>query len=158
MKNTRTSSLTYLNIFYTCIEQFYTCSSSVLGRNDLLKKPPPEVLNEKSFSEKFPNIHMKTPELESLFSNLKKKFLKNLKTLKEKLQHRCFLVNITKFLRVPILINICEQLFLLLFIIFYYFFCYYLVSSSFSVYSFSTFLNIESFMDLTHFVKYRNFT
>ena len=31
-------------------------------------------------------------------------------TEKKRLQHRCFLVNIAKFLRSPILKNICEQL------------------------------------------------
>ena len=35
--------------------------------------------------------------------------------IKKRLQHRCFLVNIAKFLRTPILKNICEQLVLRVF-------------------------------------------
>ena len=32
--------------------------------------------------------------------------------IKKRLQHRCFPVNITKFLRIPILKNICQRLLL----------------------------------------------
>ena len=45
---------------------------------------------------------MKTPVVQSLFNNV----------FKKRLQHRCFAVKIAKFLRTPILKNICEQLLL----------------------------------------------
>ena len=53
----------------------------------------------KSCSEKFCNIHRKAPVLEFLFN-------------KKRLQRRCFSVNITKFLRTPILNNICKRMLL----------------------------------------------
>ena len=49
---------------------------------------------------KLPNIHWKPSVLESL--------------IKRRVQHRCFLMNIAKFLKAPILTNICERLFLVL--------------------------------------------
>ena len=55
--------------------------------------------SQKSCSQKFCNIHWKTPVLASLFN-------------KKRLQHRCFSINIAKFLRTPTLKNICEQLLL----------------------------------------------
>ena len=45
---------------------------------------------------KFRKFYRKTPVLESLF-------------IKKRLQHRCFLVKFAKFLRTPILKNICER-------------------------------------------------
>ena len=47
---------------------------------------------------------MKTPVLESLFNKVA--------GLKKRLQHKCFPVNIVKFLKTPILKNIYERLLL----------------------------------------------
>ena len=62
-------------------------SSEAATRGVLLKKL---LLENLQYSQE-------TPVLESLF-------------YEKRLQHRCFLVNIAKFLRTPILKNICEQL------------------------------------------------
>ena len=51
---------------------------------------------------KFRNIHRKTPVLESLFNKVEGLYFR--------LQNRCFPLNIVKFLRTPILKNICELL------------------------------------------------
>ena len=59
---------------------------------------------KKSCSKEFRNIYRKTPVLEFLFNKVA--------GLKDRLQHRSFPVNIAKFLRTPILKNICEQLLL----------------------------------------------
>ena len=62
-------------------------------------------------SLEFRIIHRKTPLLESLFdkaSALQPSFIK------ERLQHRCFPENIAKFLKTPVLKNICERLLLLI--------------------------------------------
>ena len=53
---------------------------------------------------------METPVLESPFNRLAG--LKTYNFLKNGIQHRCFPVNIAKFLRTLILTKICEQLFL----------------------------------------------
>ena len=58
---------------------------------------------QNSCSQKFRNIHRKTLVLESLFD--KETFV-----IKKKLQHRCFPVNITKFLRTPFSQNISGRL------------------------------------------------
>ena len=52
----------------------------------------------------------KTPVLESSFNRLAR--FKTSNFLKKRLQHRCFPVNIAKFLRTVILMKICEQLLL----------------------------------------------
>ena len=52
----------------------------------------------------------KTPVLESPFNRLAG--FKTCNLFKKRLRHRCFPVNIAKFLRTLILIKICEQLFL----------------------------------------------
>ena len=57
---------------------------------------------------KFCNIYRKTPVLESLFDEVAG--LKTCNFIKKRLQHRCFSVNILKFLRTPILKNICQRL------------------------------------------------
>ena len=62
------------------------------------QKHPPEVFYENNCSSKFRNIHRKTPVLESLF--------------KKRLQRRFFSANIAKFIRTPIMKNICERLLL----------------------------------------------
>ena len=53
---------------------------------------------------------METPVLECLFN--KAAALQVCNFIEKKLQHRCFPVIITKFLRIPILKNICERLLL----------------------------------------------
>ena len=53
---------------------------------------------------------METPVLESLFN--KAGGLQVCNFIKKRLQHRCFPVIIAKFLRIPILKNICERLLL----------------------------------------------
>ena len=79
------------------------------------------IFNEKLFSifplitiknimAQFRNISRKTIVLESLFD--KSACLKACNFIKKRLQHRYFPVNITKFLRAPILNNICERLLL----------------------------------------------
>ena len=54
------------------------------------------------------NIHRKTPVLESLFDRVVG--LQACNFIKKRHQHRCFSVNIVKFLRTLILKNTCEQL------------------------------------------------
>ena len=56
------------------------------------------------------NIHRKTPVLEPPFDRLAG--FKTCDFLKKGLQHRCFPVNIAKFLRALIFMKICEQLLL----------------------------------------------
>ena len=58
----------------------------------------------------YENIHMETPVLESLFN--KAPGLQVCKHIKKRLQHRYFPAIIAKFLRRPILKNICERLLL----------------------------------------------
>ena len=53
---------------------------------------------------------MKTPVLESLFNRFAG--FNTFNFLKKRLRHRCFPVNIAKFLRTLILMKICEQLLL----------------------------------------------
>ena len=59
-----------------------------------LFKQPPKVLYKHSYSSKFRNNQRKTPALVSLFNKVADL---------ESLQHRCFAVNIVKFLRIPFL-------------------------------------------------------
>ena len=58
---------------------------------------------KKGVLKKFHNIHRKTPVLESLFSKVAG--LKACNFIKKRLQHRCFPVNIAKFLRAAIFIE-----------------------------------------------------
>ena len=74
------------------------------------QKQPSEVFYRKSCSKKFRNIHRKTPVLESPFDRLAG--FKTCNFLKKRLLHRCFPVNIAKFLITLILMKICEQLLL----------------------------------------------
>ena len=60
------------------------------------KQPFADVLQNRC-SKKFRNIHRETTVLESLFS--KATFIKACKFVKKRIQHRCFPVNIVKFLR-----------------------------------------------------------
>ena len=57
-------------------------------------------------------MHRKTPVLESLFDKVA--VLQPSNFIKDRLQHRCFPVNIAKFLTAPILKNTCELLLLLI--------------------------------------------
>ena len=59
---------------------------------------------------KFRNIQRKTPELEFLFNKFTGLEVCNF--IKRRLQFSCFSLNIAKFLRTPILKNICERLLL----------------------------------------------
>ena len=74
------------------------------------QKQPPDALYRKICSSEFRNIHRKTPVLESSFIRLAGFKTRNF--LKKRLQHRCFPVDIGKFLRTLILLKICEQLLL----------------------------------------------
>ena len=65
---------------------------------------------EKAVLKNFAIYTGKTPVLESSFNRLVG--FKTCNFLKKRLQHRCFLVNIAKFLRTLILMTICEQLLL----------------------------------------------
>ena len=50
--------------------------------------------------------------MESLFIKVASLHLSADKIIKKRLRHRCFLANIAKFLRTPILKNLCKQLLL----------------------------------------------
>ena len=78
------------------------------------QKQPPEVFSKKSSSEKCHNIHRKTPVLKSLLGQGWNKVAarKACNFIKKRLQHRCFPVNIAKFLITPVLKNICVRLLL----------------------------------------------
>ena len=56
----------------------------------------------------FFKISQRTPVLESLFNKVAD--LRACNCIKKRLQHRCFNVKCTKFLKTPILKNMCEQL------------------------------------------------
>ena len=74
-----------------------------------LQKQPPEVFYKKSCSENvaiFSGKHLRW----SLFLTKLQAHACNF--IKKRLQHRCFPVNIAKFLREPTLKNICERLLL----------------------------------------------
>ena len=63
-----------------------------------LQKPPLECSLKKAVLKYL----LESPVLESLFCNF----------IKKRLQHRCFPLNITTFLRTPILKNMCKHLLL----------------------------------------------
>ena len=73
-----------------------------------VQKQPPEVFYEKVVLNNFAYIHRETPVLESLFNKVA--VPKACNFIKKRLQHRCFPVNIAKYLRTPILKNIRQQL------------------------------------------------
>ena len=64
---------------------------------------------KESCSQKYCNIYRNTPVSESLFDKVVA--FQACKFIKKRLQHRCFSVNIVKFLRTPILKNTCEHCF-----------------------------------------------
>ena len=68
------------------------------------------VLSKKLFLKKIRNIQRKKPKLESLF--IKFAGLEVWDFIKERLQLSCFPLNFVKFLRTPILKNICERVLL----------------------------------------------
>ena len=76
--------------------------------NSKWQKQPPELCFKKSCSEKFPNIHTKSPLLESLINKVAGIQASNF--IKNRLQHRCFSVKYAKFLRTSVLKNIFDQL------------------------------------------------
>ena len=68
---------------------------------------------DKKLSKKFCNIHREKPVLESLFNYIAGiAGLQDCRFIIKRLQHRFFPVNIIKFLRKPILINIRKRLLL----------------------------------------------
>ena len=73
------------------------------------EKQSPEMFYKRHCSSQFRNIRRKTLVLESLFNNVAG--LKACNFIKKRLQHRCFPVNIAKFLRTLILKSIWEGLF-----------------------------------------------
>ena len=70
------------------------------------------ILQKKVFSKFFRKSHRKTSALEFPFGKDKVAGLKAFNFIKKKLQRRCFPVRFVKFLRTPILKNICERLLL----------------------------------------------
>ena len=75
-----------------------------------IQKKPSEVFYRNSCSLKFRSIHRKTPTQEALF--VKVVSLQASNVMKKRLRHRCFSMNIVKFLRIPALKNTYEQLLL----------------------------------------------
>ena len=65
-------------------------------------------LCKKRCSEKVRKFHKKTPVLDSAFNKVAGFW--TCKFIKKKLQHKFFPANFSKFLRTPILKNICERL------------------------------------------------
>ena len=66
--------------------------------------------SEAATEDVYENIHMETPVLEPLFN--KAAGLQVSKLIKKRLRHKYFPAIIAKFLRRPILKNICERLLL----------------------------------------------
>ena len=83
----------------------------VKGLNILcsVQKQPPEVFCKKGVLKKFTNFTRKQLYW-SLFSMKVQAWLYNF--FKKRLQHRCFLLKLTKFLKTLIINNICERLLL----------------------------------------------
>ena len=72
----------------------------------------PDVFYKKAVLNNFAMFTKKTPLLEPLFSKVAVLRPEALQFIKKRLQQKHFLVNIAKFLRTPILKNICKQLLL----------------------------------------------
>ena len=87
--------------------------SIILSHNEpqrspgFVQKQPPKMFCKKRCSQKYRKFHRKTPVLESLFNNIAG--LQACDFIKKILQHRCFPMKFVKFLRTPILKNICER-------------------------------------------------
>ena len=73
------------------------------------QKQPLEVFCRKRSFLKFWKLHWKTSVLESLFN--KAAGLKACSLIKKRLQHKCFPLKFAKFLKTPILKNICDNCF-----------------------------------------------
>ena len=73
------------------------------------QKQPSEVFCRKRSFLKFRKFHWKISVLESIFN--KTAGLKACNFIKKRLQHRCFPLKFAKFLRTPILKNICDACF-----------------------------------------------
>ena len=76
--------------------------------DSISQQQPPEVLCKKRCSQKFHNIHSKTPAPDLFFNKVAGLGLKLY--LKKRLWHRRFPVNFAKFLRTPFLQNTFGQL------------------------------------------------
>ena len=81
---------------------------TAIFHDSYLQELSSKLFYKKSCPEKFCNIHMKTPVLESLFN----KVGGLCSFIKKGLQRRCFPANIANFLRTAILKNVCERLLL----------------------------------------------
>ena len=77
---------------------------------EFVQLEPPGVLFKKKCSVKYRKFNRKTPVLESLFNNVEG--LQACNFIKKIFQHWCFPMKFAKFLRTPILKNICERLLL----------------------------------------------
>ena len=90
--------------------------SITLSRNEPQRSPgfvqnhPPDVFCKNWCSLKFRKFHRKAPVLESLFNNVAG--LQACNFIKKILQHWSFPMKFAKFLRTPILKNICKRLLL----------------------------------------------
>ena len=73
------------------------------------QKQPSEVFCRRRSSLKFRKFHWKTSVLESIFNKVAG--LKACNFIKKRLQHTCFPIKYAKFLRTPILKNICDDCF-----------------------------------------------
>ena len=86
----------------------YRCGKAIISNienhSQILRRTKKAVLKN------FANIHMKMAVVESLSDKVSG--LQACNFVKKRLQHRCLPVNIAKFLRIPILKNICEWLLL----------------------------------------------
>ena len=106
----------YLVLVEELVKQFcsiYWQNPQITAAVLYFQKQPPEVLCKKMCSLKVRKWHRKMPTLESVFNKVQG--LRACKFVTKILQHRCFPVEFAKFLRIPILKNICERLFLYLY-------------------------------------------
>ena len=83
----------------------YTSEGLLLKSFNKFQKQPPQVFCKKKVFLKISQASQETPVLESLFNKI-------VGFNKKMLQHRCFPVKFAKFLKVPILKNICKGLLL----------------------------------------------
>ena len=77
-----------------------------LHRSEYIKKKPLEMFYKKGLLKYFTNFTRKHLR----WSNFLIKFTATDLFIKKRLRHRCFLVEFAKFLKTPILKNICERL------------------------------------------------
>ena len=90
-------------VTYASFHFFFPVKSCLWENVIRRSSQPPEVFYNKSCSRKFRNFHRKTPVLEFQRDSFK---------VKKRLQHRCFPVNIAKFLWTFVLKCSCERLLL----------------------------------------------